>query len=508
MKLQQSLFLILFFLLKNLIINAQTPLFDSLKNNVQIAIQKQDRNAEAFHLERLAQRQAEIGSIYEALHNVERAIDLYHSLGEKSLAYQSYGTYLAVHQQLHNGDKIIDYALPALKYAEEIRDTQLILHMKNALGIGYKEKGKHAQGAAIFLECLKLETYQAKSSTTYACANVSSSMVESGEFENGLKYAHQTIKQAIEERDTFVLAIAYICEAYALAKLGRADEAQIAVNNSENLSAFIPEAVLDRDLAMVKHLTFAAKGDFKNAYLQHILYHKIDSTLSSGERSSRFAQLETVYKTKEKEVENAQLSARLTKQKIWIAGCLGLLILVGFAAWLQRKQLIIKSKLYEAEQLLSEKERQRAAEEKTFFQGNLNEFMQLLIEKNNAIEILKQDINAKVASTEKPEFEITPHEAQNLSTQLMEATILTEAEWRNFRQKFERVHPSFFDKFGQAVPEATEAEVRLAALTKLQMTNDEIASMLGISPESVTKTRYRLRKKLGERDLGEVLRDI
>jgi DNA-binding CsgD family transcriptional regulator len=32
------------------------------------------------------------------------------------------------------------------------------------------------------------------------------------------------------------------------------------------------------------------------------------------------------------------------------------------------------------------------------------------------------------------------------------------------------------------------------------MTNSEIAAMLGISPESVIKTRYRLRKKVADED--------
>jgi DNA-binding CsgD family transcriptional regulator len=51
----------------------------------------------------------------------------------------------------------------------------------------------------------------------------------------------------------------------------------------------------------------------------------------------------------------------------------------------------------------------------------------------------------------------------------------------------------------------TEAEKRLLALTKLEMSNSEIAAMLGISPESVIKTRYRLRKKVGDEDLKRLV---
>ncbi|HEY8938181.1 MAG TPA: hypothetical protein VIM65_23325, partial [Cyclobacteriaceae bacterium] len=38
---------------------------------------------------------------------------------------------------------------------------------------------------------------------------------------------------------------------------------------------------------------------------------------------------------------------------------------------------------------------------------------------------------------------------------------------------------------------------RLSALIKLNLSIKEMASMLGISPESVKKSRYRLKRKLG-----------
>jgi DNA-binding NarL/FixJ family response regulator len=130
--------------------------------------------------------------------------------------------------------------------------------------------------------------------------------------------------------------------------------------------------------------------------------------------------------------------------------------------------------------------------------------------KNNIIENLKNDIEKRAKTDNSIEPSISKEsEKDAFLTQLTQETILTEEQWRGFRQKFERVHRGFFQKFTQAVPEATESELRLAALTKLEMTNNEIAAMLGISPESVTKTRYRLRKKIGKEDgLEAVLKEI
>ena len=50
-------------------------------------------------------------------------------------------------------------------------------------------------------------------------------------------------------------------------------------------------------------------------------------------------------------------------------------------------------------------------------------------------------------------------------------------------------------KLKEKLPEITLAEQRMAALTRLQLTTKQIASMLGISADSVHKSRYRLRQR-------------
>jgi DNA-directed RNA polymerase specialized sigma subunit len=241
----------------------------------------------------------------------------------------------------------------------------------------------------------------------------------------------------------------------------------------------------------------AARGDFRQAYEQHQLFHQIDSTLSSVERNAHFAQLEAIYNTKKKEVENARLSASNQRKNFWIGGAVAAALLLGVIVFLLRKRLIINAKLLETEKALAEAERIRAAELQAHYERELADFTRILIEKNQALEALQ--------ATQLPGNDDS-QPSKDLHSELLRSTILTDADWRNFRQKFERVHPGFFEKISREVPDATEAERRLAALTRLELSNAEIAAMLGISPESVVKTRYRLRKKLGERELEEVVK--
>jgi DNA-binding CsgD family transcriptional regulator len=83
-------------------------------------------------------------------------------------------------------------------------------------------------------------------------------------------------------------------------------------------------------------------------------------------------------------------------------------------------------------------------------------------------------------------------------------TLLTDEDWSNFKKLFEKLNPGFFDFFIENFPEVTNAEVRLAALIKLNLSNLEMARTLGISPDSVRKTNLRLRKKLTIEGLDEL----
>ena len=61
---------------------------------------------------------------------------------------------------------------------------------------------------------------------------------------------------------------------------------------------------------------------------------------------------------------------------------------------------------------------------------------------------------------------------------------------------FEKIYPGFFLKLKEKVTDITVAEQRMAALTRLRLTTKQMASILGISPDSVHKTRQRLRHRL------------
>ncbi len=75
-------------------------------------------------------------------------------------------------------------------------------------------------------------------------------------------------------------------------------------------------------------------------------------------------------------------------------------------------------------------------------------------------------------------------------------TILTPSDWEKFKEQFEAQHPGFFIGLHSRFPGLTPSEIRLLTLLKLEFNIKMMARTLGISPQSIAKSRYRLRKKL------------
>ena len=65
------------------------------------------------------------------------------------------------------------------------------------------------------------------------------------------------------------------------------------------------------------------------------------------------------------------------------------------------------------------------------------------------------------------------------------------------KQRINQINTTFYNNLLQAHSNLTDYDLRLCAFLSVALTTKEIAVFLNISPESVNKSRYRLRKKLG-----------
>lgn len=126
-------------------------------------------------------------------------------------------------------------------------------------------------------------------------------------------------------------------------------------------------------------------------------------------------------------------------------------------------------------------------------------FTNALKEKNDLIESFRFELE---------QLQQSGHQQANSRVEqintLLNSTILTEDEWKSFRQMFDQVHPGFFIRLKEKLNDLTPAETRLLALTKLQLAPKEMAAMLGISYDAIKKSRQRLRKKINLPEEGSL----
>ncbi len=87
---------------------------------------------------------------------------------------------------------------------------------------------------------------------------------------------------------------------------------------------------------------------------------------------------------------------------------------------------------------------------------------------------------------------------------LLEEKIFTDDGWDKFKRRFAAIYPDFFSRIKQSDIAVTEAEIRVLVLMRLKLNGNEMANILGISPQSVRACKMRLKKKLQTNDYESV----
>ncbi|MEN0050964.1 MAG: hypothetical protein AAF806_28120 [Bacteroidota bacterium] len=171
-------------------------------------------------------------------------------------------------------------------------------------------------------------------------------------------------------------------------------------------------------------------------------------------------------------------------QRILLIGCLCFLLLFGY---LYLKYVRSKHK---AEKGLLQKKRelevQKANEIVELKNKELTTSTLKLIEKDEALRALQERLEKGSTKVDFQEIRKTVNSIVGDNA----------SNWKVFEARFVDVNKDFYKRLKKQFPNLTQNDQKLCALVKLDFSSKDIASLLGISVESVHTTRYRLRKKL------------
>jgi tetratricopeptide (TPR) repeat protein len=158
--------------------------------------------------------------------------------------------------------------------------------------------------------------------------------------------------------------------------------------------------------------------------------------------------------------------------------------------------LIISILLYSRQALKIKKDKQlllsekrRVDDELKYTEMKLKAYTENFRKNNDLIDTFKEQI--EFLKNKNADSAVVNH-----LEELMQAHIMTDDSWTEFKKIFLKVYPNFFFGIKNTFSHLSETDIRLLTLIKLQSSNKEMANMLGVTVEGVKKAKQRLRKKM------------
>lgn len=315
---------------------------------------------------------------------------------------------------------------------------------------------------------------------------------QKGEYQKALDYFEKAVAGNTEADDLTFNTTNQISQARCHQQLG---ELEKALNGY--LSALSPS--MDKDVKENQSAIYMNVSEIyeqmgnKNLALDYYKkYVNVKDEITNHEKSRLFADIQIKYDTERKEREIAIGEQRITilEQRNEIQDLLKMRLIVTlivivvffilgiYAIWQRMKKNRLKQKI----------ENDRLTHELDLKKRELTTHTLHIIQKNELLENLQN----KVTELKKKDT----GSSYNEITRLINTNRLIERDWENFKSVFEQVHPDFFSKLKTRYDAISSNELRMAAMIKMNLNTKEMASILNITPESVKKARYRMRKKL------------
>ena len=431
-----------------------------------------------------------LGNIQHNLGNYARALDhFFLSLDIRKRAGNHSSTSIPltniglVYKDMREYDKAGEAFKECLEIDKQAKDTFGLSLDYNHLGIVLKKAQKYDLAKENFLKSLALagqlrDIFQ----KSIVLNNLGLVAAEVGNFGQAIKYLEEAlaIKRELKMKGAIAETANYLAEVHM--KNGDFTSARRLSGEALEISSEIGSKDQVRKAFQVLSGTSEASGDTREALEYYKNFKQYEDSMFNETRARQIAEMETIYESDKKGKQIAELTIARQQDALkrnrfvtalTIMLCLSLVFGLGMHYRNRKNKQITVARIKS-------------------YELTLDNFTQSLLEKNQQIEALNMDL-------EKARDEISntcPSYTETINN-LVQSTILTDDDWMKFKKLFLQVHPGFFNNLREKFPGITQTEERLIALTRLNLTTKEIASMLGISANSVNKSRYRLRKKLG-----------
>lgn len=255
----------------------------------------------------------------------------------------------------------------------------------------------------------------------------------------------------------------------------------LALNKFRNSYRYATkEGMLSEMLIASKGLAdvFRASNQMDSAFAYYAMHQQYRDSLIEKVNKGKLSAMNASIAFDDMQTNLQQADATISNQRLVRNLILMAMVLLTVIALLFYNRKMLQQK-HLADTL--KRERKLAEQETNQAKSQIATFTEKIIEKENLILKLQNKLAFDNEQT---------HES------LLQYTLVTDTEWEKFRIEFSRAYPNFLSSLQDLLPAINPAEERLASLLCLKLTSNQIANTLGISKDSVGRSKRRLKQRL------------
>lgn len=395
-----------------------------------------------------------------------------------------------------NYEKSIDYFHQALAIYEETSDNLYQSYVLNDLGNTYVEMEDLDKALETYQKSKKIsEEFNYLDNTANVLANLGLVYRQKGDLNQALEYQFKSLEitRTNNSSDNVVSVLGEIGKTYM--EKNDIPTALRYLNESITLADSIKTGYY-----LLTGLDYRAEAYEKNSQFEKALedqkkYQALNDSLFNTKKSKQIETLNTYYETEQKEAEIAlqQEEINTLNERAKVNRLTKGLYAVGMFSFIAVSGLLF----FGFRQRMKKNKVEREKQEEIYKQEIAHKKKELasqtlhLVQKNTFIQELKENLENIKSSPEKFKTEF------RRIVMLLRKENASDKDWEVFKTYFAEVHNDFDQKLKTLYPDISEKEIRLSAFLRMNLTTKEIAATLNVLPDSILKSKYRLKKKLG-----------
>lgn len=477
----------------------------------QISLDKKDFLRYGVSLNNNGNNYYELGQYLNAMNKFKKALDVLDTINREVYrrgdVYRNIGK---LNYQQKDFDQAIVNFTNAYEIYQQLSDNLYSAYVLNDIGNVYIYLKDYNRAIEYFNESLKISNeFNFPPAASHALFNIGFAQRENGNYQEALSFFKKGAE--IDKYDlssvNYVLELYHVGLTYSL--LGKNEVAieylnkSVKLADSLNISNELKHALDYRSKA---HLN---AGNYKFAFEDYAASQKINDSLFSIEKTKAIEELETIYETEKKAAEialqeeeiktlNEKSRADNLQKGLYAGGMASALALFGLSIFGFRQRI-------KKNRIAREKQEEIYKQEIEHKKKELTSQTLHLVQKNTFIQELMENLENIKNSPEKFKMEF------RRIVMLLKKENASDKDWEVFKTYFADVHNDFDQKLKTIYADISEKEIRLAAFLRMNLTTKEIAATLNVLPDSILKSKYRLKKKLNldkETDLTSFLNTL